>query len=118
MSPALPPLPSEPFTAWFTARLRRRLAWALAACLALPWAGSEFAKQFVQPGLHNDAARAALLIDYIAIGTALFGLSMVLTWLVGAWVTAVMKGPTHLGDAFPPGSHRPSPRDDEQQQRR
>lgn len=114
MSPSLPSLPAAPFTAWFTARLRRRLALALLACVALPWLGSEFAKQFVQPGLHNDAARLALLIDYIAIGTGLFGLSMVLTWLVGAWVTAVMKGPAHDGDAFPAGSHQPSPRDDEQ----
>ncbi len=88
-------------TQWFDARLKRRLAWALAASFALPWLAGEFAKQFVQPGLHNDAQRGQLLIDFIVIGTIVFALTLVLTWLIGSWVTAVMKGPQIEGDAFP-----------------
>ena len=97
---------------WFTAQVRRRLVYALIASFALPWLAGEFAKQFVQPGLHNDAARTAQMIDYMVIGAALFALTLVMTWLIGSWITAVMKGPAIEADSFPvdaprPGSHEP-----------
>lgn len=94
---------------WFTPRLRRRTALALAACLALPWMAGEFAKGFYQPGLSNDAARSQLLIDFIVIGTSLFGLTLVATGLIGAWVTAVMKGPRQQADPFPGAPGEPPP---------
>lgn len=104
MAPALPPPPftlRRALTDWFTARLRRQLAWALAAALGLPWLIGSWAKQHIQPGLHNDAARAAQLVDYMVLGGIFFGLSMILVWLVGCWVVAVMKGPALEGDGFP-----------------
>ena len=94
---------------WFTPQLRRRATLAVAACLALPWAAGEIAKSFYQPGLHNDPARTQLLIDFIAIGAGLFGLTMVLTWLIGCWVTAVMKGPRQDADVFPGAPGQPPP---------
>ena len=111
-----PPPPNEQLggalTRWFTRQVRRRLVLALIASFALPWLVGEFAKQFVQPGLHNDATRTALMIDYMVIGAALFALTLVMTWLIGTWITAVMKGPQVEADAFPvdaprPGSHEP-----------
>ncbi|TXI17273.1 MAG: hypothetical protein E6Q67_13400 [Roseateles sp.] len=86
---------------WFTPALRRRTAWAVAACALLPWMLGEFVKGFYTPGLSADPERTQLLIDYLVIGSVLFGLSMVATWLVGCWVVAVMKGPTRHGDPFP-----------------
>lgn len=104
MAPALPPPPftlRRALTDWFTPRLRRHLAWALVAALGLPWLIGGWAKQFIQPGLHNDALRAERLVDYMVLGGMLFGLSIVLVWLVGCWVVAVMKGPPLQGDDFP-----------------
>lgn len=86
---------------WFTPRIRQRLLAAVAASVAGPWLIGVFLKQFVQPGLHNDAERGQLLIDFIVIGTIVFSLSLVLTWLIGSWITAVMKGPPLQADAFP-----------------
>lgn len=102
-------MPTEPapytlrsaLTRWFTPRLRRQLGQALAAALLLPWLIGTWAKQFVQPGLHDSAERASALIDYMVLGGMLFSLSMVLTWLIGMWVLAVMQGPRLDGDAFP-----------------
>ncbi len=96
-------------SSWFTPTLRRRTAWAIAACLLLPWAVGEFVKGFYQPGLSNDAARSQMLIDFIVIGTILFSLTMVATWLIGCWVTAVMKGPQYRADAFPGSPDQPPP---------
>ncbi|MDT9001803.1 hypothetical protein RQP53_21180 [Paucibacter sp. APW11] len=103
---------------WFTPAVRRRLSLYLVVSLALPWLAGEWAKQFVQPGLHQDPQRMALLIDYMVLGAIAFGLSMVLTWLIGTWITAVMKGRQYLGDEFPATSHQPSPRDDDSSLRR
>lgn len=86
---------------WFTPRIRQRLLAAVAASLVGPWLIGAFLKQFVQPGLHNDAVRGQLLIDFIVIGAIVFSLSLVLTWLIGSWITAVMKGPPMEADAFP-----------------
>lgn len=94
---------------WFTPALRRRAALALAACVLLPWVTGEFVKGFYQPGLSNDAERSQLLIDFIVIGSSLFGLTLVLTWLIGCWVTAVMKGPRRDADGFPGAPGEPPP---------
>lgn len=96
----------DALTRWFTVQVRRRLMLALAASFALPYLIGEFFKQFVQPGLHNDAARGQMLIDFIVIGAILFSLTLVLTWLIGSWITAVMKGPRVEADAFPVDSPR------------
>lgn len=94
---------------WFTPLLRRRAALAVAASLLLPWAVGQFVKGFYQPGLADDAVRRQLLIDFIVIGASLFSLTMVATWLIGCWVTAVMKGPRHDADAFPGAPGEPPP---------
>lgn len=86
---------------WFTPLLRRRAAAAVAASLLLPWAIGQFAKDFVQPGLADDAVRRQLLIDFMVISAIVFALTMVATWLIGCWVTAVMKGPRRDADTFP-----------------
>lgn len=94
---------------WFTPPLRRRAALAVVASLLLPWAVGQFVKGFYQPGLADDAVRRQLLIDFIVIGASLFALTMVATWLIGCWVTAVMKGPRHDADAFPGAPGEPPP---------
>jgi hypothetical protein len=103
--------PRSAFTAWFTPAMRRFALWGCALSLALPWVLVRWLGQGVQPGLYRDAERAALLMDYIAWGACLFGLSMVLTVLVGCWVVAVMKGPHYRGDAFPDEATDPAPGD-------
>lgn len=92
---------------WFTPPLRRRAAWAVAASVGLPWLAGEFAKGFYTPGLAPDPERSRLLIDFIVIGTTVFALTMVVTWLIGCWVMAVMKGPRIDGDAFPGAAGEP-----------
>lgn len=94
---------------WFTPTLRRRAVAAVLASLGLPWMLGEFAKSFHTPGLSNDPERTQLLIDYIVIGAVLFCLSMVATWLMGCWVTAVMKGPRRDADPFPGDPGEPPP---------
>ncbi|MBL8279435.1 MAG: hypothetical protein JNL93_22405 [Pelomonas sp.] len=94
---------------WFTPLLRRRAALAVAASLLAPWAVGQFVKGFYQPGLADDAVRSQLLIDFIVIGTSLFALTMVATWLIGCWVTAVMKGPRRDADHFPGAPGEPPP---------
>jgi hypothetical protein len=86
---------------WFDARLRKRLTLGIAASLALPWLAGEFTKRFYTAGLTREPEKAQMLIEFIAWGAMAFGLSMVATWLIGCWVTAIMKGPTVLGDEFP-----------------
>lgn len=82
-------------------RLRTHAALAVAGAIALPWLAGEFAKGFIQPGLADDAHRRQLLVDFIVIGSVIFLLTMVATWLIGCWITAVMKGPVRRRDAFP-----------------
>ena len=51
-----------------------------------------------------------MLIDFMVAGAIVFGLSMVITYAVGCWIVAVMKGPVRHGDAFPQakeGAHGP-----------
>jgi hypothetical protein len=94
---------------WFTPQLRRRASLAVAASLLGPWALGQFVKGFYQPGLANDAERSQLLIDFIVIGASLFALTMVATWLIGCWVTGVMKGPRRDADTFPGAPGEPPP---------
>lgn len=93
-----------PTVFWLTAAVRRRLLMATVASFAVPWVVGAFVKQFYQPGLHGDAVRAQLLIDYVVIGAIVFSLTMVLTVALGAWIQGVMKGPRHDGDPFPDAS--------------
>jgi cation transporter-like permease len=89
---------------WLTAAVRRRLLLATVASFGVPWLIGAFAKQFYQAGLHGDAVRAQLLIDFVVIGAIVFSLTMVLTVALGAWIHGVMKGPRHDGDPFPAGA--------------
>ncbi|NWG76144.1 MAG: hypothetical protein HXY24_16350 [Rubrivivax sp.] len=100
-----------PSVFWLTPAVRRRLLIATVASFAVPWLVGEFVKQFYQAGLHGDAVRAQLLIDYVVIGAIVFSLTMVLTVALGAWIQGVMKGPRHDGDPFPEASEE-SLRDD------
>ncbi len=89
---------------WLTAAVRRRLLIATVASFAVPWLAGEFAKSYYRVGVHADALRAQLLIDFIVIGAIVFALTMVLTVALGAWIQGVMKGPRHDGDPFPEAS--------------
>ena len=53
------------------------------------------------------AERSQMLIDFIVAGSMLFALTMVLTYAIGCWITAVMHGPPRDGDAFPAGQGTP-----------
>ena len=44
----------------------------------------------------------------IVAGGILFALTMVLTYAIGCWITAVMRGPRRDGDVFPSGQGRPA----------
>jgi uncharacterized membrane protein YedE/YeeE len=81
----------------------------LAAVIALPWLVGEWIKTTLQPGVSDAAASASMLVDFVAIGSVVFGLSM---WVVAAcacWIVGVMKGPALSGDPFPPDEPRGSP---------
>jgi hypothetical protein len=90
----------------FTPTMRRALTWGLAAALALPWLIGQWVKTTLQPGIADGAARASLLVDYIVIGTIVFGLALWLVVAVGCWIVHVMKGPQRHGDPFPPDEPR------------
>jgi hypothetical protein len=86
---------------WLDAVCRRRLGWATLASCALPWLGGETIKQNYQAGLVDDPVRSQMLIDFIVIGTVVFALTMVLTYAIGCWITAVMRGPQRSRDPLP-----------------
>lgn len=92
---------------WKTSRTRWRLLWASIASVLLPWLAGELAKTFYQPGLHDQPMRSQMLIDFIVAGSMLFLLTMVLTYAIGCWITAVMQGPRRDGDSFPAGQGMP-----------
>jgi uncharacterized membrane protein YedE/YeeE len=92
---------------WKTSPTRWRLLWASVASVALPWLLGESVKTFYQPGLDDQPQRSQMLIDFIVLGGMLFGLTMVLTYAIGCWITAVMHGPRRDGDAFPAGQGKP-----------
>ena len=117
MSPSPPEHFQEALTGWFTRPVRRRALAFTALSFVVPWLLGAWIKLGQQPGLHNDAERQQLLVDYMVMGAILFCLSMVLTWLIGTWILAVMKGRPVLGDDFPEDCHRPSPADDRPQRR-
>jgi len=81
--------------------VKQRLAWAGAGSVVLPWLVGEFFKTAHQPGLDNDSMRTTQFIDILVIGVVIFALTMVFTVALGCIITAVMKGPQHLGDPFP-----------------
>ena len=72
---------------WLDVRTRHRLSAALLAALALPWLIGAWVKTELQPGLVDRAERAAMLVDFVVIGTTLFALSAVMTWACGCWPT-------------------------------
>jgi hypothetical protein len=86
---------------WLDASCRRRLGWGLVASVAVPWGVGEVAKAGRQAGLSDDPVRSQLLIDYIVIGAIVFALTMVMTYAIGCWITAVMKGPERTRDPLP-----------------
>lgn len=92
---------------WKTSPTRWRLLWASIASVLLPWLAGEMIKTFYQPGLHDQPQRSQMLIDFIVAGSILFALTMVLTFAIGCWITAVMHGPRRDGDAFPAGQGTP-----------
>ena len=73
---------------------------ALLATFALPWLVGEWVKTGLQPGLADDAARAAMQVDFIVIGTMVFTAAMWLVLACGCWMR-VMQGPPRRGDPFP-----------------
>lgn len=79
----------------------RRLLSALLATFALPWLVGEWVKTGLQPGLADDAARAAMQVDFIVIGTMVFTAAMWLVLACGCWIVRVMQGPPRRGDPFP-----------------
>jgi hypothetical protein len=85
---------------WLDASCRRRLGWALAASFAVPWGVGELAKLGRQAGLTDDPVRSQLLIDYMVIGAIVFALTMVMTYAIGCWITAAMKGPERIRDSL------------------
>jgi hypothetical protein len=92
---------------WKTSPTRWRLLWGTLAGLAVPWLLGELFKTFHQPGLDDHADRNQMLIDFIVAGATLFAMTMVLTYAIGCWITAVMQGPRRDGDAFPSGQGMP-----------
>ncbi|HRI18584.1 MAG TPA: hypothetical protein PL196_08690 [Burkholderiaceae bacterium] len=84
----------------------RRLLWAAAACVALPWTAGEWFKRWLQAGFEPDPLRAELMVDFIVAGTVFTALTLLLTVAVGCWVTGVMKGPHYTADSFPVDSPR------------
>ncbi|MFN3298278.1 hypothetical protein [Caldimonas sp.] len=81
--------------------VKRRLLAAVLASVMIPWLIGSWIKAGLQEGLHDDAHRAAQLVDYIVTGGMVFLLAMVVTVAVGCVVVAVMQGARHLGDPFP-----------------
>jgi hypothetical protein len=79
----------------------RGLAASVAAVVALPWLLGEWVKTGLQPGLADDAARAAMRVDFIVLGVMAFGASMWVVLACGCWIVRVMKGPPRRGDPFP-----------------
>jgi hypothetical protein len=88
--------------------VKRRLAAATLASVAVPWLAGEFAKTFHQLGLVDDPFREMLFIDILVAAVIVFALTMVGTVAFGCAITAAMKGPRHFGDPFPsePDDHR------------
>jgi hypothetical protein len=87
----------------------RRLVAALLAAFVLPWLLGEWAKTGLQPGLAEDAVRAAMRVDFIVLGAMLFGAAMLIVLACGCWIVHVMKGPARRGDPFPADEPGPQP---------
>jgi len=81
--------------------VKRRLGWAAAGSVTVPWVLAEVAKTAFQPGIAPDPERTARFIDILAISTGVFALSMVFTVALGCVLVSAMKGPAYFGDPFP-----------------
>ncbi len=79
---------------------RQRLLLGIAFSALIPGALDLIAKAFIQPGLHNDAAKLSQMIDYMALGAAGFGLTAVGTVFLGVMIVAAMKGPGYVADGY------------------
>lgn len=90
----------------FSPTVRRRLVWAVAGCVVLPWVAGETVKRWLQGDLGADAFRTEMMIDFIVAGSVMTALILLFTVAVGCWVTAVMKGPRYTADSFPVDSLR------------
>ena len=86
----------------FLPGVARRLLWASAASIALPWTAGEWIKRWQQGGFDEaDPLRAEMMVDFIVAGTVFTALSLVVAVAVGCWVLAVMQGPRYTADSFP-----------------
>ncbi len=79
---------------------RQRLLLGIAFSVLIPAALDLIAKAFVQPGLHDNAAKLSQMIDFMALGAVGFGLTAVGTVFVGVMIVAAMKGPGYVADAY------------------
>lgn len=76
---------------------------------ALPWLVGQWVKTALQPGISDAPASAALLVDFVVIGSVVFGVAMWVVVACGCWIVGVMKGPTLHGDSFPADEPRSTP---------
>ena len=83
-----------------TASTRHRLLLGIAFSILVPAVIDVVAKAFIQPGLHDNAAKLAQMIDYMALGAVGFGLSTVATAFFGVMIVASMKGPGYVADGY------------------
>ncbi len=93
----------------FPRPVRNRLAWAAAASVLLPWTVGEWVKRWQQTEMPLDPMRGEMMVDFIVAGTVFTSLSLVLTVVIGCWVTAVMRGPRFSADSFPVDAPRDRP---------
>ena len=83
-----------------TTMVRRQLALGAVLGVLVPIAIAEVVKSGLQPGLHDQAAKLAQMVDFVALGAIFFALSMVATVLLGVLIVASMKGPRHVADGY------------------
>lgn len=99
-SPLPPAEPPPVWRPWLTTIQRRRLAWATAASLVLPWLVGELLKLWALPAWGDAGPRAVQMVDILVIATTLFLLLATLTVGIGCWIVDVMKGPRRHADAY------------------
>jgi len=82
--------------------------WLACCCLGC-WA--DWSRASTGLGLDDQPERSRILVDFIVVGGIFFTLTMVLTYAIGCWITAVMHGPRRDGDVSP--SDQGMPRHDD-----
>lgn len=95
-----PPAPPPVWRPWLTGGQRRRLAWAAAASLLLPWLLGELLKLWALPAWGDADARSVQMVDILVIGTTVVLLLATATVAIGCWIVDVMKGPRRHADAY------------------